>query len=764
MKHFRTLTATLALAAVLVACSDHEAEMNTPDGRVPLNIHAGITTRAIDAKWQANDAIGIIMLNTETSVATDGKTNYKYITLDESGTFKPTDEENTAYFPTGRAQVDILAYYPYTTNVTPDRLSIPVDVSKQTNLPAIDLMTAAKITGLSSEKPDVALVFEHRLCKLILKVVTDETTKDVTLTGAKAVLTGTAVNGSWNLTDGKLVATGDSKDLALPMSADGTIATAIVMPTAAGTEKSITLTTAEGKSYIAEIDAGLALTAGTVNTYTMTLRRNQASITASIAPWTEGSTVSLNSLRIEMPADATVAGLNTFEMWRNQAQDTDSRTYTFDANASEGNGAWTATPHPYYIEEIASTDKFYALHTPADTDKDIKTGLKDLLAVGPAMPKAADGISLSFSHLMARLTPAIKASVGFPITDLSEATLSTPEMLKEYTLAYDGKDEALQTIAQTDGTKAAYDGLESARTYLFIPQTLPAGSTFTVTLGGKMYTAVATQAIDLKAGMNTQLTITLVPTQTAVSATVKEWEDTEIDTGDTALDDVTTGGSITLPAGVPGDFHLIALEGNQSLQSIYSWDGTSLSPGSTGPLSWDQLEKKEHDFRASFVPTATPTGNQERDYLTGSIADADFGTPLNFGELAHANAQLSVKLTSTDGTYTTEKLKAAIITVDVNKESLHQADATIALQDAQKTVTLTPEKDGSTAILAPQTISALHISIDRKPYTFNKEMELKAGTHTVATVNVKASAVAIEVNLAEWKTGSAEEGDVEIDK
>ena len=79
---------------------------------------------------------------------------------------------------------------------------------------------------------------------------------------------------------------------------------------------SITVTTADGKSYTATIAANLALAAGTVNTYTMTLHRNQASITAGITPWTDGTTRATGSLHI-VPADATANGLTTFEMSRN---------------------------------------------------------------------------------------------------------------------------------------------------------------------------------------------------------------------------------------------------------------------------------------------------------------------------------------------------------------------------------------------------------------------------------------------------------------
>ena len=353
MKYSRLLTAIMMLTGMLTACSDQDNEQDGANERTALSINAGIgvipagtssaTTRATDASWQANDAIGIVMLDAGTNTVTEGKANYRYITTTGNGSFTPDGKEHTAYYPTAGAQVDVLAYYPYTTTISAGSLNIPVDVSDQSNLAAIDLMTAEKVTGRSSKAPDVSLMFTHRLCKLVLKVVKDETTSDVTLTGATAILAGTATTGNWNLITEKLSMEGEARDLTLPLSADGTIATAIVMPTQAGDGKSITVTTADGKSYTATIAANLALAAGTVNTYTMTLHRNQASITAGITPWTDGTTVPLESLHIEVPADATTNGLTTFEMWRNQAQKTDTRIYTFSNNGNSGTGTLTDT-------------------------------------------------------------------------------------------------------------------------------------------------------------------------------------------------------------------------------------------------------------------------------------------------------------------------------------------------------------------------------------------------------------------------------------
>lgn len=765
MKYSRLLTAIMMLTGVLTACSDQENEQDGANERTALSINAGIgvipastssaTTRATDASWQANDAIGIVMLDAGTNTVTEGKTNYRYITTTGNGSFTPDGKEHTAYYPTAGAQVDVLAYYPYTTTISAGSLNIPVDVSDQSNPAAIDLMTAEKVTGRSSKAPDVSLMFTHRLCKLVLKVVKDETTSDVTLTGATAILAGTATTGNWNLITEKLSTEGEARDLTLPLSADGTIATAIVMPTQAGDGKSITVTTADGKSYTATIAANLALAAGTVNTYTMTLHRNQASITAGITPWTDGTTVPLESLHIEVPADATANGLTTFEMWRNQAQKTDTRIYTFSNNGNSGTGTWTATPKPFYIEEIATTDHFYALHTPADDRKDGLTGLKDLLAAGPASLQSsatgsiANSLSLNFKHLMAQLTVTLAPGKDFPTGVSTEgATVILPEMISGYTL--DGI-----TLTADDTKKTGYKNITvtSGRTAILtvVPQTLSQGTEISVKLtGGNTYKTTLGKAVALSAGSKTSINLTISPTQTAISVSVNPWTDTDAVAQNITIEGIEIGSATGSYESADKD--LLVLTGtNETIPTekhtaSYIYNKVNKQWNSNAPLYWDSFSQFAaakakggsadaagdntgnadsntpctFRFDALIIPAVTPTEARiacgaVKDYLQGSLTATTFGTPLSF-RLSHLMAQISVTLKPGIG-YTAEDLSQ---NVTVHLYGLHtltnegvETDGTLILSKEAASSPLKMNKaaeanaEGNftyTALVAPQTI------------------------------------------------------------
>lgn len=826
----------MTLTAVLAACSDNEDQPNSADGRIALSISAGIgkiteagensrttenssvagnttaaSTRATDAAWQANDAIGIVMLNAGTTTVTEGKTNYRYLTPNGSGSFTPDGKEHTAYYPTGSALIDVLAYYPYTTTVSASNLSLPVDVSNQTNLAAIDLMTAEKVTGRSSKAPDVALVFSHRLCKLVLKVVKDESTADISLAGATAMLTGTPMAGSWDLTKATLTTEGGAKDLKLPLienSADaaGSTATAIVIPTAAGAGKSIIVTTTDGKSYTADIASNLALAAGTVNTYTMTLHRNQPSITASITPWTEGITIPLENLHIEVPADATASGLTTFQMWRNKEQTTDTRTYTFNA------GSWTATPALFYIEEIAATDRFYALHTPDDTQKDALTGLKDLLAAGPEALKVsetgsiANSLFLNFTHLMAQLTLTLTRGESFPSdASLAEVIITLPQMTEGYIL-----DGIALTADPTRKTSYSVPTGTNGRTATLtvVPQTLPVGAKISVQLAsGNVYQTTLTTAITLKPGYKNTLALTLSPTQTSINVTVTPWTDESNEPGDVTVDGAVSVATTLTGIDEAGTLYLAATaSGAQSValngSGVYpvSYTGTNASINTDGdayaPILWDNLEKyasgttgtlQQYTYAALFAPTGyrhstIAADNHEQDFLTASAVSA-WGTPPEFSstghKLKHRMAQLNVTLKSEgEKTFTDTELKSATVTVASAKTvSYSEANAKLTIADltsaqgaaSTKTVNLKPgtgTADDKTfsALIAPQTLTQVVITINGKNYTLKSQtLALTENQILSIEVTVTRTLLGFSADVTAWDTESMTQGGVTID-
>ena len=173
-------TCFVMLAALMMAGCSNEVEEQVMDSRrVPLQINGDINmlmTRAADDHWDANDAIGVYMVNAENGIVGNVR-NYRYTvkTGGQNGTFIPADENNTAYFPDDGTAVNVVAYYPQG-NVVENKLSL--DLANQDEQPRIDLMSA-KAEGASKSNPTINLGFKHRLTKLFFEIEGDVNTDGI---------------------------------------------------------------------------------------------------------------------------------------------------------------------------------------------------------------------------------------------------------------------------------------------------------------------------------------------------------------------------------------------------------------------------------------------------------------------------------------------------------------------------------------------------------------------------------------------------------
>lgn len=192
------------LAAVLLPGCSEDGE-NTPqptDGRVALEATSGIrmNTRAYDNTWEAEDAIGIYMLD---GGATDGDGNHKYTTAETAKTGSFTAAEGqTLYFPVNGDARDFTAYYPYRETLKEGNV-YTVDVKNQTPQKDIDLMGAAKVTGKDKNDPKVAFVFTHKLVKLAITIKADGTSlTDDDLAGTTVSLSNQQTAATYNVVKG----------------------------------------------------------------------------------------------------------------------------------------------------------------------------------------------------------------------------------------------------------------------------------------------------------------------------------------------------------------------------------------------------------------------------------------------------------------------------------------------------------------------------------------------------------------------------------
>lgn len=275
----------------LMSCTnnDDNSEWYGSEGIV---FTSAIQSRVSGNTWNANDEVGIYMMNSGSGIEAATAQNKKYI-AQTNGTLTAAPG-NGIYLPES-GNVDFIAYYPYTTSVSGNKLA--VNVSDQSNPAAIDLIYSNGTKGVAATTATtISLGFTHQLTKVTLNVTKDETIE--TLNGLGVNIKGISTEGEFNLADGTLTATAgtNNKDVAMYIDAQGTTATAtaIILPTAASTDQtSLNLTfNLNGQSFTHTISDASIFEKGTNVSFNAKLSINNGKpvVTvgnATINNWTE---------------------------------------------------------------------------------------------------------------------------------------------------------------------------------------------------------------------------------------------------------------------------------------------------------------------------------------------------------------------------------------------------------------------------------------------------------------------------------------------
>lgn len=282
----------------LMSCTnnDDNSEWYGSEGIV---FTTAIQSRVSGNTWNANDEVGIYMMNAGSGIEAATAQNKKYI-AQTNGTLTAAPG-NGIYLPES-GNVDFIAYYPYTTSVSGNKLA--VNVSDQSNPAAIDLIYSNGTKGVAATtSTTISLGFTHQLTKVTLNVTKDETIE--TLNGLGVNIKGISTEGEFNLADGTLTATAgtNNKDVAMYIDAQGTTATAtaIILPTAASTDQtSLNLTfNLNGQSFTHTISDASIFEKGTNVSFNANLSINNGKpvVTvgnATISNWTEKPSGDIN--------------------------------------------------------------------------------------------------------------------------------------------------------------------------------------------------------------------------------------------------------------------------------------------------------------------------------------------------------------------------------------------------------------------------------------------------------------------------------------
>ena len=363
----------------LMSCTnnDDNSEWYGSEGIV---FTTAIQSRVSGNTWNANDEVGIYMMNAGSGIEAATAQNKKYI-AQTNGTLTAAPG-NGIYLPES-GNVDFIAYYPYTTSVSGNKLA--VNVSDQSNPAAIDLIYSNGTKGVAATTATtISLGFTHQLTKVTLNVTKDETIE--TLNGLGVNIKGISTEGEFNLADGTLTATAgtNNKDVAMYIDAQGTTATAtaIILPTAASTDQtSLNLTfNLNGQSFTHTISDASIFEKGTNVSFNAKLSINNGKpvVTvgnATISNWTEkpGGDINVGFDGGTQPGGETVVfeesfatSQGNFEIDNKQLPEGGTFVWKHDAGTPEGGSPYYYMKASAFINKAAKASESWLISPEVD--------------------------------------------------------------------------------------------------------------------------------------------------------------------------------------------------------------------------------------------------------------------------------------------------------------------------------------------------------------------------------------------------------------
>lgn len=363
----------------LMSCTnnDDNSEWYGSEGIV---FTTAIQSRVSGNTWNANDEVGIYMMNAGSGIEAATAQNKKYI-AQTNGTLTAAPG-NGIYLPES-GSVDFIAYYPYTTSVSGNKLA--VNVSDQSNPAAIDLIYSNGTKGVAATTATtISLGFTHQLTKVTLNVTKDGTIE--TLNGLGVNIKGISTEGEFNLADGTLTATAgtNNKDVAMYIDAQGTTATAtaIILPTAASTDQtSLNLTfNLNGQSFTHTISDASIFEKGTNVSFNAKLSINNGKpvVTvgnATINNWTEkpGGDINVDFDGGTQPGGETVVfeesfatSQGNFEIDNKQLPEGGTFVWKHDAGTPEGGNPYYYMKASAFINKAAKASESWLISPEVD--------------------------------------------------------------------------------------------------------------------------------------------------------------------------------------------------------------------------------------------------------------------------------------------------------------------------------------------------------------------------------------------------------------
>lgn len=431
----------------------------------------------------------------------------------------------------------------------------------------------------------------------------------------------------------------------------------------------------------------------------------------------------------------------------------------------------------YYPYTGLSDYRTYPVNVSGQSDiarLDLMTAEHKNVDASTANSKNKKDAHLVFHHRLTMVTVNLRTETGSPI-DLTDSKLVIKGM--KTTGNYNLLTDVLTVDAgSVQDINISLSSTSTGRvgTAILLPREAAEGVVFKVaTANGGVYTAAMESGLELKGGSKYTFNLTLKTTPALITASIEDW--TEGPTRDYDVVNVIAGTGTN--SGFEKDAKLKLYTKDQgtteySEGGIFTFNGTKWEK-SGSPLFWESFTGPKVDFKATSTYAPALNSTQMPDYLVGKTTGVELYNGVHL-EMKHVGTKVTVKLNSSDGTYTTTNLQGAIVILPqyLNFGSLNETTGEYTVGTGKGDIT--PEKQGAAtpqdrvAIFPHQTIVAgttlVKVVINEHVYEVKdaSAFAYEQGKHHVISLNIKKSGVDITVSLKDWEKGGDHEAEVKI--
>ena len=235
------------------------------------------------SSWQANQAIGVTMVQLGTPVILEQANNKKYVF---NGTSFLPETGQEIYYPVNMLPVDFIAYAPHKSGLNfPGPINI--DVAVQSDQAAIDLLWAKSNNGgvgfLKTAGLSVPLTFDHKLSKIIIKPTASAGLSNTDPTWGTMVINinGMYTKAIFDLFQGTISTPTVKQGISPKMTAAGQTYEAIVLPGNNPTAGAFSITfVINGNQYTYTSTANEDFEAGKEYTYNLAISKTGVNLGA----------------------------------------------------------------------------------------------------------------------------------------------------------------------------------------------------------------------------------------------------------------------------------------------------------------------------------------------------------------------------------------------------------------------------------------------------------------------------------------------------